>query len=199
MIIMHENELTVNGMKSITIATMVVADCIEDAIAEAETKNHAVVVVEPLQYPGAVKQLSKLLSVVVLTSSTEDKDVLKAIQDGASAYLHVSASLDRIKATMRYVRKGSLNLSPKHASILMREMRALRGNGNTLTDIEREVLGLMVEGLSNPAIAKELNTTTGAVGATLWRVYGKLGVQTGGGAGTARIKAAVKAVREEWV
>ena len=199
MIIMHKDELIAAGLKSLTLGIVSIVDCLEDAIAEAETGNHKVLVVEPLHYPGTVKALATSIPVVVLTSSVEDEDVLNAIKAGASAYLHTSASLARIKATLKGVEKGSLNLSPKHACILMREMQAIRGNGDTLTDIEREVLALIVEGLSNPAIAEELNTTKEAVGATAWRVYGKMGIKTGGGAGTARVKAAVQAVREEWV
>jgi DNA-binding NarL/FixJ family response regulator len=47
----------------------------------------------------------------------------------------------------------------------------------TLTPREREVLGLMAEGLSNTAVARKLTVTEGAVEKHISNIFPKLGLQ----------------------
>lgn len=91
--------------------------------------------------------------VLILTSFLEEDSLRQAVALGASGYLlkHAgpSALLDGIRAAAR----GELPLDPAAVRILARPAQNAL---DSLTPKEREVLGLIAQGLSNKAIAQVL-------------------------------------------
>jgi len=77
---------------------------------------------------------------------------------------------------------GSEQLRPKPGPVkvfLMRRLRHLtRGDDRTLTVRERDVMRLAAQGLTNKAIAQELNITEGTIKLHLHNIYRKLGIKS---------------------
>ena len=113
--------------------------------------------------------------VVVLTSFADRRRVLDALTAGAVGYLLKDADPAEVAAAVRSAAAGESPLDPKAARVLVDARRAPRPAAG-LTDREREVLGLVAEGLANKHIARRLGITERTVKAHLTKVFAALGV-----------------------
>ena len=111
--------------------------------------------------------------VVILTTYESDASILTAIEAGASGYLLKAAPQEEILAGIRSVASGGVALAPSIAALLVKRIAS---PVVTLTPREREVLALVAQGLSNPAIAKQLFLGEATVKTHLLHVFEKLGV-----------------------
>ncbi|GAA3591017.1 response regulator transcription factor [Klugiella xanthotipulae] len=83
------------------------------------------------------------------------------------------ASLDEVRDAIERIARGGTVLDPQVVSELMTRHR---DPVSTLTVREREVLGLMAEGLTNRAIAARLFITSGTVEKNVTTIFTKLGL-----------------------
>ena len=113
--------------------------------------------------------------VVVLTTYESDDAILEAITAGASGYLLKAAPEAEILAGVRSVAAGGTVMAPAIAASLARGIRQQQV-APRLSDREREVLGLVAEGLSNPEIGRRLHLSEATVKTHLLHVFEKLGV-----------------------
>jgi DNA-binding NarL/FixJ family response regulator len=113
------------------------------------------------------------IRVVVLTTYESDASILTAIEAGASGYLLKAAPQDEILAGIRSVARGEVALAPSIAALLVRRVKT---PAVTLSARETEVLGLVAQGLSNPAIAKKLFLGEATVKTHLLHAFEKLEV-----------------------
>lgn len=153
-----------------------------DAAVEAALRCRPQVVLMDLSMPGiggieATRRIvaaDKDMRVVVLTSSAESRQVLAALDAGATGYLLKDASPDELRSAIRAAARGESPLSPKAGRVLLGE----RGTSNaaTLSAREAEVLELVAEGLPNKLIARRLGISEGTVKAHLTSVYQSIGV-----------------------
>ena len=111
--------------------------------------------------------------VVVLTTYESDASILTAIEAGASGYLLKAAPQEEILAGIRSVARGEVALAPSIAAMLVGRLKT---PAVTLSPRETEVLGLVAQGLSNPAIAKRLFLGEATVKTHLLHAFEKLGV-----------------------
>jgi DNA-binding NarL/FixJ family response regulator len=111
--------------------------------------------------------------VVILTTYESDASILTAIEAGASGYLLKAAPQDEVLAGVRSVARGDVALAPSIAAKLVQ--RVARPS-ITLSPRETEVLALVAQGSSNPAIAKALFLSEATVKTHLLHVFEKLGV-----------------------
>ena len=111
--------------------------------------------------------------VVVLTTYESDASILTAIEAGASGYLLKAAPQEEILAGIRSVARGEVALAPSIAAMLVGRLKT---PAVTLTPRETEVLGLVAQGLSNPAIAKKLFLGEATVKTHLLHAFEKLEV-----------------------
>lgn len=111
--------------------------------------------------------------VVVLTTYESDASILTAIEAGASGYLLKAAPQEEILAGIRSVARGEVALAPSIAAMLVGRLKT---PAVTLTPRETEVLGLVAQGLSNPAIAKRLFLGEATVKTHLLHAFEKLEV-----------------------
>lgn len=114
------------------------------------------------------------IRVLVLTTYESDDSILTAIEAGASGYLLKAAPQEELLAGIRSVARGEVALAPRIAALLV--SRVQRPTGPTLSAREIEVLRLVAQGLSNPAIAKELFLSAATVKTHLLHVFEKLEV-----------------------
>lgn len=125
--------------------------------------------------------------VLVLTSYTDQKRILDALEAGADGYLLKHSEPDVIVAAVREVVDGGSPLDPKAARVLLESRRAGPA-AHGLTERELEVLGLVRDGLANKQIARRLLISERTVKAHLTRIFQRIGV-------TDRTQAALWAVR----
>ena len=113
------------------------------------------------------------IRVVVLTTYETDAGILSAIEAGASGYLLKAAPQDEILAGIRSVARGEVALAPSIAAMLVNRVKRPQVS---LSGRETEVLGLVSQGLSNPAIAKQLFLSEATVKTHLLHAFEKLEV-----------------------
>ncbi|MGV2917563.1 response regulator [Streptomyces alfalfae] len=124
-------------------------------------------------------------AVAMLTTFSEDAYVSRALGGGATGFLLKSGDPRELIAGVRAVAEGAAFLSPKVARHViegfgahrMDRGAAARSRVEALTPREREVLGLVGAGLSNPEIAARLHLVEGTVKAYVSAVLERLGVR----------------------
>lgn len=112
--------------------------------------------------------------VVVLTTYDTDRDILRAVEAGATGYLLKDAPLADLLAAVRGAARGETVLAPEIATRLVTRLR--RPAGPALSPREVEVLRLVARGLSNVEIGQHLHITEATVKTHLLRAFAKLGV-----------------------
>lgn len=113
--------------------------------------------------------------VVVLTSFSDTRRILDALDAGAIGYLLKHAGPDEVLGAIRAAAAGGSPLDPKAARALLEAQRGRRP-AETLSPREREVLRLVARGLANKQIARRLQITERTVKAHLTNIFSAIGV-----------------------
>jgi NarL family two-component system response regulator LiaR len=123
-----------------------------------------------------IRKQSPLIQVIALTSFKEEILVQSALQAGAIGYLLKDVSADELVEAIRAAHAGRSTLSPEAAQALVHAASQPPAPGLDLTEREREVLALMVEGLNNTQIAGRLIVSPSTVKSHVSNILTKLGV-----------------------
>ncbi|MCC6614252.1 MAG: response regulator transcription factor [Anaerolineae bacterium] len=124
---------------------------------------------------AAIKQLVPETEIVALTSVLEDQSVIGAVRAGAIGYMLKDTDAPELINAIRAAAAGQVQLSPKAAARLMREVRVPQ-SPEKLTDREIEVLRLLAQGKANKEISRELHISETTVKSHVGAILGKLGV-----------------------
>jgi two-component system, NarL family, response regulator LiaR len=114
--------------------------------------------------------------VIALTSFGQESLVQGALQAGAISYLLKNVSHDELAQAIRAAHIGRATLAPEAMQALIRVATRLPEPGLDMTPREREVLALMVKGLSNPEIAGRLSVTESTIKSHVSSILSKLEV-----------------------
>lgn len=131
----------------------------------------------------AGKQLKDLLpaiKLVYLTMVTDPQIALEALDRGASGFLLKTCAADEVVSAVREALRGNIFLSPdlkKKVTRLRRHQDDTVGEGNSLTERQREVLQLLVEGKAMKEVADILDVSTKTVAFHKYRIMQVLGAK----------------------
>jgi DNA-binding NarL/FixJ family response regulator len=113
-------------------------------------------------------------NVLVLTTYDTDRDVVPALEAGATGYLLKDAPRDELLRAIRAAARGESVLAPSVATRLVTQLRT--PEPDALSQRELEVLRLIAQGETNAAAAARLFISEATVKTHLLHIYAKLGV-----------------------
>ena len=169
------------------------ASSAEEAIALAPSLRPDLLLLD-VDLPGlsgleAVRELAPRLpdtKIVMLTVSTDRRDLLSAIRHGAFGYLTKDLTGDALLRAIRGIRQGDLPMSRAHAATVMEHLaRTARsapttkedGIDGVLSGREAEVLRLLSEGMTDREIAGALTLSPRTVESHVSSLLRKLDVR----------------------
>lgn len=141
---------------------------------------------------GVIRQQFPTVQVIALTSFKEEELVQNALKAGAIGYLLKNVSAEKLAQAIRAAHAGRSTLSPEAAQALVHAATQPPRPGHDLTERERAVLALLVEGLNNTEIAEKLVVSPSTIKSHVSHILAKLGV-------TSRTEAVAIAVRHQLV
>jgi NarL family two-component system response regulator LiaR len=164
-------------------------------VAEASAGEEAVrlcaevkpdVVLMDLVMPGmggiaatrAIRERQPQTQVIALTSFGDQERVQAALKAGAIGYLLKDVSDVELVAAVRKAAAGQPTLAADAQRALIQATTNPKPPGSDLTEREREVLALMVKGMSNDEIAAHLTVRPSTAKFHVGNVLSKLGVDT---------------------
>lgn len=101
------------------------------------------------------------IHIIALSSFNDDSLIKDALRAGATGYLLKNVSANRLAEAIRATHSGLPTLSPEIAqTIFHKHDSPAMPNGNNLSEREKEVLNLIISGLSNAEIGQQLNIST---------------------------------------
>jgi len=202
--IVDDHELVRSGLEAIL-------DVIDDVelVAEAESGEEAValcdelhpdVVLMDLVMPRmdgatATREILKRrpdTRILALTSFSDPAMIQEVLKAGAIGCLLKNVTCDDLTVAIRRAHEGSATLAPEAAGVLIHAVRTPPAPETALTPREREVMGLLVQGLTNSEIAERLVVSLSTVKTHVSSIIAKLGAST-------RTEAAAIAVRDRLV
>ena len=128
---------------------------------------------------AGLRRLRPSMAVIILTASAAEHVMVSAIEAGVSGFLSKTRSLSEVTSAVRAAAAGEAVISPEMlARLLPRLNRSGRAGRETLTEREREVLGLLSEGLTNAAIADRLVVSVHTVRNHVANLSSKLGARS---------------------
>jgi len=147
------------------------------------------VVIMDIDMPGmngieGVKLIRKnfpTVQILMLTVFDDDEKVFAAIKAGAAGYILKNAEPNNLLQAISEVYNGGAPMTPGIAKKVLHQFQAILPEEEKdyhLSIREKEVLGLLVDGLSYKMIAGKLNITYDTVRAHMKKIYEKLHVSS---------------------
>ncbi|MEM1308952.1 MAG: response regulator transcription factor [Cyanobacteria bacterium P01_H01_bin.153] len=131
--------------------------------------------------------------VVMLTSHTDETEIIAALSSGADAYCIKGTDIETLANAIRVAASGAVYLDPQIAQKVMQNLTLSRSKTQQESDVllssrELEVLELIVEGFNNTEIGQKLYLSPNTIKTYVKGIMNKLVVSD-------RVQAAVAAVR----
>ncbi len=141
---------------------------------------------DSLRVAETVKKESPESKVIIMDLLPVHEDIVEFVNAGVSGFILKDATFDDLVTTIRSVAEGAHVLPPAMTSSLFSQIakeaivrgRAAAMESVRMTTREREVTGLIGEGLSNKEIAGRLNIATHTVKSHVRNVMEKLALHT---------------------
>ena len=147
--------------------------------------------IDGIEATQRIKDFSENTKILIFTSRDSENDVFEAFKAGADGYIMKGATPEQTISAIKSVYEGvgwidpsiakmvfSNLQKPTMANVSQPEMKKGTDNSYGLTERELDVLGLMVEGLTNPEIAEKLIITRATAKAHVHSILQKLCVTT---------------------
>ena len=152
-------------------------------------KSQPEVVLMDIQLPDAtgvectakLKQMMPAVQIVIVTVYEDSERIFQALRAGACGYILKRAQPEAVIDAVKEAYEGGVPMTPEIARKVIgqfRQQAAAATQVEGLTDREREVLELVMQGLGNKAVADRLGVTIAAVKWHLQHIYEKLHVHS---------------------
>jgi two-component system, NarL family, response regulator LiaR len=146
-----------------------------------------------VQTTRIIKEKYPAVRILILTTYDADEWLFDAIRSGADGFMLKDSSRKELLAAIRDLAAGKTPIDPSVGGKLFSQLArqappGLTAVGGELSEREREILGLVAEGLNNTAIAGRLHLSEGTVRNYVSSIFDKLDV-------TDRTQAAVLAIK----
>ncbi len=122
-----------------------------------------------------IRQQFPHVQVIALTSFKQGDLIKKALEAGAIGYLLKDVSAAELGRAIRDAHAGRVTLSPEVTQSLVEAASLPPTPGLDLTEREREVLALLIDGLSNVQIAGRLTVSPSTIKSHVSNILAKLG------------------------
>lgn len=143
----------------------------------------------------AIREAGLKMPVVMLTTSSDERDLVESLRSGAQGYLVKDMEPDEVVSALSEVVEGQTVVAPGLTGVLADAVRSDYSDSEIdaspfaeLTPRETEILCHLAEGQSNKVIARNLGISDGTVKLHVKAILRKLGVHS-------RVEAAVMAVQ----
>jgi NarL family two-component system response regulator LiaR len=166
----------------------------EEAIALAEEHLPNVVLMDivfkgdgmtGIEATRRIKEASPSTKVVIMTAHDEDRLLVEAVESGASGFLSKDEAAEEVLAAAKSAADGEVLIDPATLTRLLAQVAREREEQrdalallNDLTEREREILGLLAEGMRNDEIASKLYISPQTVQTHVRNILGKLRVHS---------------------
>ncbi|MWA05870.1 response regulator [Actinomadura sp. LD22] len=123
---------------------------------------------------AAVRELSRVTRVLVVSAASRPADVLACMAAGAAGYATKDMEEDALRAAVREVAAGGFHLSPQLAAIVGAAERSRPGGGTALTAREREALDWIARGMTHAQAARRMGVAPSTVDTYVKRIRARL-------------------------
>lgn len=151
------------------------------ALKTAPPDRHVVIIADP--FTASVMpfdDLSERMSLLVMTGSLRSANVRCAVRGGARGYIGKAACVPRLRAAIAAVAAGDLYFGGDIGDALLWDLdgqsTASANAPHLLTPRERDVLGLVAQGLTHKQIGTRLGLSKATVDTYIHRVRQKVGI-----------------------
>ena len=128
-----------------------------------------------------INESAPKVKVAVLTDSKEQKELISAIESGATGYLHKETKVDDFVESIDLIGKGGVVISPQVAEQLSNRLTSVSADEaqrqNGLSEREVEIVKLLAKGATNKGIAEALFITENTAKVHIKNILGKLGLR----------------------
>lgn len=115
--------------------------------------------------------------ILLVTAGLPNHDALELVRLGVSGIVHKQHSPEELQRSIMEVAAGKVFIEQRYLQSLV-ETAGQPASRSRLTPREREVMSLLLEGLTNKEIGAELRVSESAVKASLQQMFAKSGVRT---------------------
>jgi DNA-binding NarL/FixJ family response regulator len=181
----------INGYGDVTVAA--VSDGREDTLSKARAVKPHVVLMDigldsqnSLDIVESVKKEFPGIKIIGMGLAPTQSDILEFVQAGAEGFILKDATVEDVIKTIRAVAGGETVLPPLMTGSLfsqVTERALLKGKRNLkgavrMTQREKEIIALIVDGMSNKQIAVSLNIATFTVKSHVHNILEKLALHS---------------------
>ena len=115
---------------------------------------------------------------LLVTAGLPDRDALELIRLGVSGIFHKKNSPADLHKSIKEVAAGKILIDQSYLQNLVQSVTLPQESSSPLTERDRRVLRMLLEGFTNKEIATQLTVSESAVKAALQQLFAKTGVRT---------------------
>lgn len=131
-----------------------------------------------IEFVTELRQKGFAGKILLVTAGLPDRDALQMIRAGVAGIFHKQHAPEDLRRSIREVFEGKVLIDEHYLRKLVQVATGNEMSGVRLTEREKQILRLLIEGLANKEIATQLKVSESAVKAALQILFNKTNVRT---------------------